>query len=220
MTNETHYIPALGLNWLTPLYDPLLRWVMREEQFKRHLIRQAQIAPGQRVLDLGCGTATLTILIKQTHPEAVAIGLDGDPKVLEIGRAKAHRAGAEITLDEGMAYQLPYPDESFDRVVSSLVLHHLNTDSKRRALSEVYRVLRPGGELHVVDFGKPHTAWGRVLAPVIWRLEQASDNIKGLLPEMFRQAGLAQVEEPAHFATIFGTLTAYQARKPDSSTRE
>lgn len=214
MTKHEPYIPALGVDWLTPLYDPLLRWVMREEQFKRYLVKQARIEPGQRVLDLGCGTATLTILIKQTHPEAVVIGLDGDLKVLEIGRAKAHRAGVEIVLDEGMAYQLPYPDQSFDRVLSSLVLHHLGTDNKRRALSEVYRVLRPGGELHVVDFGKPHTAWGRVLAPRIWRFEQASDNLKGLLPEMFRQAGLAQVEEPAHFPTIFGTLTAYQARKP------
>jgi ubiquinone/menaquinone biosynthesis C-methylase UbiE len=120
----------------------------------------------------------------------------------------------DIQLDEGMAHQLPYPDESFERVMSSLVLHHLNTDNKRRALSEVYRVLRPGGELHVVDFGKPHTAWGRVLAPLIGRFEQASDNLKGLLPEMFRQAGLTQVEESAHFATIFGTLTAYRARKP------
>jgi trans-aconitate methyltransferase len=93
MTKHEPYIPALGVDWLTPLYDPLLRWVMREEQFKRYLIRQAQIGPGQHVLDLGCGTATLTLLIKQTHPEAVVIGLDGDPKVLEIGRTKARQAG-------------------------------------------------------------------------------------------------------------------------------
>ncbi len=214
MAKDKQYIPALGVDWLTPLYDPLLLWVMREEQFKRHLIRQARIAPGHRVLDLGCGTATLTIMLKQTHPEATVIGLDGDPKVLEIGRTKARQAGVEITLDEGMAYQLPYPDQSFDRALSSLVLHHLNTTNKQRTLGEVYRVLRPGGELHVVDFGKPHTAWGRLLAPVIWRFEQASDNIKGLLPDMFWQAGFAQVEEPARFALIFGTLSLYQGRKP------
>ena len=95
--------------WLTPLYDPLLRWVMREEQFKRHLIRQAQFAPGQRVLDLGCGTTTLTILIKQIHPGAMVVGLDGDPKVLEISRAKARRARVEIVLDEGMDYHFRIP---------------------------------------------------------------------------------------------------------------
>jgi len=214
VAKNAHYIPALGLDWLTPLYDPVLRWVMREEQFKRHLIRQARIDPGQRVLDLGCGTATLTLMLKQAHPGATVIGLDGDAKILEIGRAKARRTGVDITLDEGMAYQLPYPDESFDRVLSSLVLHHLNPEDKRRALREVYRVLRPGGELHVVDFGQPHTAWGRLVAPVMGRFEQASDNIKGRLPDMYRHAGFENVDEAAHFATIFGTLAGYQAQKP------
>ena len=102
MANDKQYMPALGVDWLTPLHDPLLLWVMREEQFRRHLMRQARIAPGYRVLDLGCGTATLTIMLKQTHPEATVIGLDGDPKVLEIGRTKARQAGVEITLDEGL----------------------------------------------------------------------------------------------------------------------
>ena len=192
MTQHQPYIPALGHSALTPLYDPLLRWVMREERFKRQLIRQARIAPGQRVLDLGCGTATLTIMLKQAHPEATFIGLDGDPKVLEIGRTKARQIGVDITLEEGMAYQMPYPNESFDRVLSSLVFHHLATPHKRRTLQEVVRVLRPGGELHLADFGPPHTAWGRLIAPLIWRLEQASDNVAGRLPDMFRQAGLEQ----------------------------
>jgi SAM-dependent methyltransferase len=215
MAKEARYIPALGLNWLTPLYDPLLRWVLREEEFKRHLIRNAHISPGQRVLDLGCGTATLTIMLKQAHPQATVIGLDGDPKILEIGRKKTQQAGVEVVLDKGMAYQLPYPNQYFDRVLSSLVLHHLTTDNKRRALQDVVRVLLPGGEFHVVDFGKPHTTWGRLIAPVIWRLEQASDNISGRLPEMFRQAGLEQVNESAQFGTLFGTLSIYQGRKPE-----
>ena len=117
---------------------------MREEQFKKQLVRQAQIQAGQNVLDLGCGTATLTILIKQTHPEAEVTGLDGDPRVLAIGRAKAAKAGAAIILDQGMSFRLPYSDESFDRVLSSLLFHHLNTENKQRTLDEVYRVLRPG----------------------------------------------------------------------------
>jgi ubiquinone/menaquinone biosynthesis C-methylase UbiE len=66
MANDQQYIPALGVDSLTPLYDPLLLWVIREEQFKRHLIRQARIAPGYRVLDLGCGTATLTIMLNRS----------------------------------------------------------------------------------------------------------------------------------------------------------
>ncbi len=210
----TGYIPALGHDWLTPLYDPLLRWGMREETFKRGLIAQAQITPGYRVLDLGCGTATLTILIKQLHPEATVIGLDGDPQVLEIGRAKAARAGVDITLDQGMAFQLPYPDTSFDRVLSSLVLHHLTREDKQRTAYEAFRVLRPGGELHVVDFGKPHTVPAHMLSLVTRRLERAADNIAGLLPKMFRRAGFEAVEEAARYMTIVGTLASYKARKP------
>lgn len=210
----TGYIPALGHSWLTPLYDPLLRWGMREETFKRRLIAQAQIAPGYRVLDLGCGTATLTILAKRLHPDATVIGLDGDPQVLEIGRAKAAKAGVDITLDHGMAFQLPFPDGSFDRVLSSLVFHHLTTEDKQRTLWEVFRVLRPGGELHILDFGRPHTVLARWIAPAVRRLERTADLIDGRLPDMFRRAGFGEAQETVQFMTLVGTLSLYRARKP------
>lgn len=215
MPNKPHYIPALGVDWLTPLYDPFIRWLIREKQFKSHLIRNARIAPGQRVLDLGCGTATLTIMVKQAHPTAVVIGLDGDPQVLEIGRAKAQQAGVDITLEEGMAYQLPYPDHSFDRVLSSLVLHHLTTEDKHRALREVARVLRPGGELHVADFGAPQDVWARSVSRITRHFERTADNLDGLLPDMFRAAGLEAVAETAHYNILLGTLTLYRAQKSE-----
>jgi ubiquinone/menaquinone biosynthesis C-methylase UbiE len=220
MSKSAKYIPALRFDWLTPLYDPLLRWVMHEETIKRQLIRQADIQPGQQVLDLGCGTATLTILIKQSIPEAEVVGLDGDPKVLEIARSKAARAGVNLVLDQGMAYQLLYPDGSFDRILSSLVLHHLASDDKRKTMREVYRVLRPGGEFHVLDFGKPHSLYGSLLSPVMKRLEQASDNVRGLLPVMMREAGFELVEESAYFTTIFGSLSLYRGCKSDEGGQQ
>lgn len=214
MAKDDQYIPALGRDWLTPLYDPLQRWVMREAQFKRRLVQQAQIKRGHRVLDLGCGTATLTILIKRTHPLAEVVGLDGDPRILAIARAKAAKAGVAIKLDHGMAFQMPYSDNTFDRVVSSLVLHHLTSENKLLALREVVRILRPGSELHVADFGKPHTAWARFISRIMLRFEQAADNIKGALPAMFHQAGFDQVAETVRYATVFGTLSLYQGQKP------
>ena len=214
MGKSDKYIPALSFQWLTPLYDPLLRWGMREETFKRHLIEQADIQTGQRILDLGCGTGTLTILIKQRHPDADVIGLDGDPEILGIARAKAAKAGVEITLDHGLAFQLPYPDDAFDRVLTSLVYHHLTRDDKQRAFVEVYRVLRSGGDLHIVDFGKPRGFYGRLASQIIKRMEQAGDNVNGLLPIMMRRAGLEQVDEPAGYQTIFGSLSLYRGRKP------
>ena len=193
MITKTRYIPALSFRWLTPLYDLFLKWGMREQTFKRRLIQQANIRPGMRVLDLGCGTGTLTILTKKTHPNADVVGLDGDQAVLKIARSKAYQADVNITLDHGMAFQMPYPDNSFDRVLSSLVIHHLSTENKQRAMQEIYRVLRPGGELHIVDFGKPHQTYTRLISLVMRRLEQAADNIQGLLPGMIHDAGFEQV---------------------------
>jgi ubiquinone/menaquinone biosynthesis C-methylase UbiE len=211
MNRNDKYIPALSYDRLTPLFDPVLRRTMRELELKRRLIDQARIEPGQRVLDLGCGTATLAILIKQIHPDAIVVGLDGDPKILAIAEAKAAKAGVDLTLDRGLAFEMPYPDQSFDRVVSSLVIHHLITENKRRAFKEVYRVLRPGGELNVLDFGRPHNFYTSIVSLLIRRLEEATDNVQGSLPAMIRDTGFDQVEVTQRFTTIFGSLSLYQA---------
>jgi ubiquinone/menaquinone biosynthesis C-methylase UbiE len=216
--NRAEYIPALKYDWLTPLYDPLLRWTMRESTFKRHLIEQARIERGHRVLDLGCGTATLTLLIKMAHPEAEVVGLDGDPKVLKIARAKAATAGLDITLNHGMAFELPYPDCSFDRVLSSLLFHHLTRENKTCTLREIFRVLRSGGELHVADWGKAQNGFMRLaflLVQILDGFKTTADNVNGLLPELFANAGFTGVQESARYRTVFGTLSLYRARKPE-----
>ena len=214
MKHADGYIPALGHDMLTPLYDPLIRLLMRESKFKGRLIEQAEIIEGHQVLDLGCGTGTLTVMIKQAQPGAEVTGLDGDAKVLSIARAKAAKAGVPLQFDKGMSYELPYADASFDRVLSSLMLHHLSTHNKERTLAEVFRVLSPGGRLHVVDFGPPRTLYSRLVARVTGGAEEASINIRGLLPEMFRRGGFEEIEEAGQFLTIAGALSFYRARKP------
>ena len=119
------YVPAFSYGFLTPFYDFMMRWAARESAFKPKLVEQARIEKGHRVLDIGCGTATLTILIKKAHPEAEVIGIDGDPKVLQIAKSKVAEAGVNIALDYGITSKLPYPDNSFHRVILSMVLHHL-----------------------------------------------------------------------------------------------
>lgn len=213
MHTEETYIPALRYHWLTPLYDPFFRWGMREEQFRSSLMQQARIEPGHRVLDLGSGTATLTIRLAQRHPDASITGLDIDPAVLAMGRAKAVRAGVRIRLVRGSAYRLPFQTGSFDRALSSLMLHHLVTEHKQRTLSEVFRVLAPGGEIHLVDFGVQHSAYGRTLAPVLRHFEEVADNLAGRLPALLRQAGFLEVTEAVRYTTIVGDLTLYQGRK-------
>ena len=157
MEKTERYIPALGYHWLTPLYDPLMNRFMHEEMLHSCLVLQADILPGMRVLDLGCGTGSLTTLIKQSHLKSQVYGLDADRQVLEIARTKTNHSGVDVTLEQGLAYQLPYSDGWFDRVLSSLVFHHLTSEQKQRAFSEIYRVLRPGGRFYLLDFGNPPT---------------------------------------------------------------
>jgi len=215
--NHDEYIPALKYGCLTPLYDPLIRWTLRESTFKRQLLKQARIERGHRVLDLGCGTGTLTLLIKSYYPRADVVGLDGDPKVLEIARAKATRAGLDVTLDNGIAYELPYADESFDRVISSLLFHHLTRENKERTLKKTFRVLRRGGQLHVADWGKAQNMLMRTAFLLVQMLDgfvTTADNVRGFLPELIRAAGFESVRESARYMTIVGTLSLYEARKP------
>ncbi len=207
------YIKPLSFDWLTPVYDRTIPLMLPEAALKRQLIEQANVGPRARVLDLGAGTATLTIMVKQAHPDAEVVGLDGDAHVLEIARAKASAAGVKIQLDRSFATDLPYDDASFDRVLSSLMLHHLTFQDKRLAFAEVRRVLRPGGELHILDFGKPHSVPTYLISLVMRHAEQTADNIRGLVPVMLREAGFVEVEETDHRTSIVGTLSLYRGSK-------
>ena len=215
-TRGEHYIPALSYDWLTFLYDPVVRLTTREAAFKAALLAQAQIQPAQRVLDLACGTATLTLAIKQAHPQTTVVGIDGDPAILRQAREKAQRAGAEIQFDEGMSYELPYADESIDFVLSSLFFHHLTRENKLRTLTEVRRVLKPGGKFHLADWGLPQNALMKLASQGIVLLDGATtkDNFAGQLPEFIRQSGFEGIEETHYFNSLFGTIRLHKAHKP------
>jgi SAM-dependent methyltransferase len=211
------YIPALGFGWLTRFYDPIVRATLREEKFKRLLMDQARIVSRHRVLDLGCGTATLTILVKQAHPDAEVVGLDVDPGILAVAHQKISAARVVVTLREGRAWEAPFGPHSFDRVLSSLVLHHLTSEDKRRTLAHVRELLRPRGELHVADWGEAKNLFMRIAflgVQLLDGFETTADNVAGRLVPMMEEAGFVSVAETRREPTVFGTLSLYRAVAP------
>jgi ubiquinone/menaquinone biosynthesis C-methylase UbiE len=210
---ERSYIPALGKRWLLPLYDPFL-WLLGADKPKQQLVEQATITPGLRVLDVGCGTGSLAVLIKKSHPGAEVVGLDPDPAALATANRKAKRATLPIEFDRGFSDHLPYPDSSFDRVFSSFMIHHLSPSERAATLVEIRRVLKAGGSIHVLDFaphdGASHGAGGHRfhLAP------HADERFEGKMTALMSEAGFVDANEVAHGKIIFGAIAYYRAQAP------
>ena len=214
---EPKYVPALGYRWLTPLYDFVVGATTRERRIKHALIKQAGIAPGQRILDLASGTGTLAIRIKRYEPLAEVTGVDADPEVLAIAVRKARRASVEVRFHRALSYSLPYPAAHFDRAVSSLFFHHLTWENKARTARELFRVLKPGAQLHVADWGRAANLLMRGLfigVQLLDGFENTRDNVSGRLMPLFESAGFANVSQRRVFSTIYGTMALYGAEKP------
>ena len=209
------YVPAAGRVGSTRLYDASIALTMREERW-RPLLRDRALSsvPAQgHVVDVGAGTGTLAISLAAARPDVTVTAVDGDAEILALAQAKP---GAEsMRWRSGLAGELPLDSDSVDAVVTSLVLHHLNTDAKRRALSEIARVLRPGGRLHVADWGRPATPLLRAsffVLQVIDGFEGTHDHAAGRIPELIRGAGFADVQRYRRLRTAWGSLDLLEAQ--------
>ena len=152
----------------------------------------AQLQGGETVLDVGCGTGTLALIAKQR------VGATGrvsgiDPSVQMIARARRKAAGRGLALDfqVGVIEQLAFPDQSFDVVLSSFMMHQLPDDLKRQGLAEIARVLKPGGRLLIVDTRRPEEQHSRPARPI--HIGPWQSGIQDQ-PALMRAAGFSQIE--------------------------
>jgi ubiquinone/menaquinone biosynthesis C-methylase UbiE len=210
--SDRAFVPAAGRHGLTALYDPVVALTMRERTFRSRLVAQVAAAEPSAVLEIGCGTGSLTLRLADALPGASIVGLDPDSEVL--ARARAKDAAGRIDWRDGNATHLPIPDGSFERVVASLVLHHLTTAEKTAALLEAHRVLKPGGRLHVADWGAPQDALMKAAFLALRTLdgfERTRAHARGELPALIAAAGFGDVRVRDRLRTGWGTLELLSA---------
>ena len=146
----------------------------------------AQLKPGETVLDVGCGTGSLVLQAKRkVGPAGRSVGIDPGVRQIQWAHRKAVRRGIDAEFGVGGIERLPYPDNSFDVVFSTLMMHHLPDGTKRAGISEVARVLAPGGRLVIVDFKRPQQKGTHLGAGELGMQD---------LPGLLRAAGFATVE--------------------------
>lgn len=205
---------ALRYRWLTQLYDPLMHVVLRRYNYIERILNHLNIQPGCKVLDLGCGTATLCIAMKTQHPRASILGLDGDAQILQVAQRKVDQAGCDVSFVHGLSFAMPFGKNTFDMVVSSLLFHHLSTKNKRRTLQELRRILKPNGTLLILDWGKPKTLALRLAflsIQIFDGFDTTSDNVRGFIPGFMEEAGFTNVIELEQMPTLGGSLSFYKA---------
>ena len=212
---QDRFVHAAGRAWLTRVYDPVVALTSRERRFRALLGERvsAGLPDGGTVLDMGCGTGTFAITLAAARPDATVIGIDGDPEILGIARAK--RGAERVDWREGLAGELDLSTESADAVVMSLLLHHLQPAAKHAALADARRVLRPGGMLHIADWGRPHDAIMRTAFGVLQLIDgipNTRDHAAGRLPTFVADAGFADVTTYARLRTTFGSLELLSAQ--------
>ncbi len=215
MSAEPSYIPAARWRVFTRIYDPVLALTMREGRFRKAMRERVEEAlpRGGSVLDLGCGTGTFAISLAASRPDAEVVGIDGDPEILELARAK--QGANAVEWREGLAGSLPFEQGRFDVVTTSLVLHHLLPAQKREAMAEAKRVLKPGGGFFIADWGRPHDP---LMSGAFWvsqaidGFERTADHRAGRLPRFLEEAGFTGVERFDRLRTVAGSLDLLAAR--------
>lgn len=214
-TQINEFIPALGFNFLTNYYDLAIR-ILIPRKFRQILVDHICPKSTDKIIDFGCGTGEIAILIKKVSPKTTLIGIDIDPEILKIAFQKIKKIGAEIKLVQSNNNILPLTSNYYDKISSCLVFCNLNDANKMNLLAELYRVLKKGGKIFICDWGYEKIKIKRMLCRTIFRLTPFKKiSIKSRTPLLIflEQSGFINIKEMGFMKTITGTLYYYNAEK-------
>lgn len=209
------FTPALGRAGPISAYDRAIRFWTREARWRPLFTEQIDPRPGERILDVGCGTGTLAILLKQRTPSATVVGIDPDPEILDVARRKAQTAGAGIEFKQGFAREArDVAGGGYDKVVSSLVFHQTPMPEKRAGLTAMAAAAKAGGELHVADYAEQPNWLMRSLFRIVQNVdgyENTQANVDGALSRILHELG-AEVRTENVVWTPTGAISLIRAR--------
>ena len=219
--SEQAFVPALGRAELTSSYDRVIAIMTRERRWRRLLLDVLQPRAGETILDIGAGTGSQAILLKQHCHQARILATDPDPEALRLARDKAERVGVEISFHCVMGDRLAdvVPPGSVDAVISSLVLHQCPLEVKAAILKAAWLMLRPGGRIVIADYGFQPTPLMRILFQQVQRLDgfdNTQPNAEGILETLIPEAGFSYVREWRRLPTPSGSISLYSAAKEPS----
>lgn len=220
---EDAFTPALGKAGPTSAYDRAIRFWTRESRWRPMFVKQIDPRPGERILDVGCGTGTLAILLKQRTPDCEIVGIDPDHQILDIARRKAQSAGIDVELKQGFARQAQeVGGTGYDKVVSSLVFHQTPMAEKRAGLVAMTAAAKPGGELHIADYSEQPNWLMRSLFRIIQNIdgyENTQANADGALSRILGELR-ADVRTENVVWTPTGAISLIRARVARGPVRE
>ena len=222
ISDAPDYVPPLGRPALTRHYDRMIALMTREGRWRSELLRRIPPRPGLQIVDVGCGTGTLAVAIKQRRPDCTVMAVDPDAPALALAREKATRAGVAIQWHQAMGDRIGalVEDGGCDVILSSLVFHQCALGVKQAIADAMCRALATGGLLLVADYGLQRTFWMRTLFRQVQMLDgfdKTEPNARGCMPGIFAAAGFEGIDESKVIRTPTGSISIYQAHKPSRS---
>lgn len=213
--SKSTYTPPLRYNWLTPIYDTVIRALTRETAWRSALIQQIAPSSADRILDVGCGTGTLAVELNRLVPEAEIIGIDPDATALERALAKADSSSRSLRFLQGFLSESSLPlNWKPTKIVSSLVFHQTPLATKRDILRRMHDLLAENGEIHIADYGFQKgpvmRALFRMTVQMLDGVADTQPNADGILPELLREVGLT-VDAGRTLPTPTGSISLYRA---------